>query len=103
MPEDWEQRAADKRARILKNIPAEWRIQSPPAGDSFFDFPEKCGILTPKEIEITKSSATDLVPKLASGELKSVEVTLAFCKRAAIAHQLVCSTLPLFKRDAKRC
>lgn len=89
MPANWEQIAADKRARILSNIPAEWKIQSPPTGDSFFDFPEKSGILSPKELEITNASATDLVPKLAKGELTSVEVTLAFCKRAAIAHQLV--------------
>lgn len=93
MPANWEQLAADKRARILNNIPADWRIQSPPTEGSFFDFPEKCGILSAKELEITKASATDLVPKLAKGELKSVEVTRAFCKRAAIAHQLVCSTL----------
>ena len=85
----WQDRAADKRARLDKTIPAEWRIQSFPTEDSVFDYAEKSGILTPKELEITKSSASDLVPKLAKGELKSVDVTLAFCKRAALAQQLV--------------
>ena len=89
MATTWEQRAADKRARLDKAIPAEWKIQSPPTQDSVFDYPEKSGILSPKEIEITNSSASDLVPKLAKGELKSVDVTLAFCKRAALAQQLV--------------
>jgi amidase len=86
---NWEQIAADKRARIDKSIPAEWKIQSKPEGDSVMDFPAKSGILSPKELEITTAPATELVAKLASGELKSVDVTLAFCKRAALAHQVV--------------
>jgi amidase len=85
----WEELAADKRARIDKSIPSEWKLKSLPEGDSFLDVPAKSGILSEKELEITNSTATDLVKKLASGELKSVDVTLAFCKRAAIAHQLV--------------
>lgn len=89
MTTTWEHRAADKRARLDKAIPAEWKIQSPPTSDSYFDYPEKSGILSPQELEITKSSATELVPKLARGELKSVDVTRAFCKRAALAQQLV--------------
>lgn len=89
MTTTWQQRAADKRDRLDKAIPAEWKIKTPPTGNSFFDYPEKSGILSPKELEITKSSASVLVPKLAKGELKSVDVTLAFCKRAALAQQLV--------------
>lgn len=56
-------------------------------------FPEKSGILSADELRITTLSATDLVTYLARGELKSVDVTLAFCKRAALAHQLVCCLL----------
>ncbi|KAL2014079.1 hypothetical protein VTN00DRAFT_1604 [Thermoascus crustaceus] len=92
----WEQLAADKRARLEKTIPAEWKIQNPPSGDSVFDYPAQSGILSPKELEITGTSATDLVAKLATGELKSVEVTLAFCKRAALAHQLLNTNLEFF-------
>ncbi|KAL1964320.1 hypothetical protein VTN77DRAFT_7140 [Rasamsonia byssochlamydoides] len=97
---NWEQLAADKRAQIDKSIPAEWKIQNKPEGDSVLDFPAKSGILSPKELEITNTSATELVAKLASGELKSVDVTLAFCKRAALAHQLVNCVLEFFPEAA---
>jgi amidase len=88
---EWETLAADKRARLEKTIPAEWKLESvPESGNSYMDVPAKSGVLSETELQITGSSATDLVAKLASGELKSVDVTVAFCKRAAIAHQLVC-------------
>ncbi|KAJ5174695.1 Acetamidase [Penicillium canariense] len=89
MASTWEELAADKRARINNSIPEEWRIQSLPAGDSSFDYPAKSGLLSDKELKITESSATDLVQQLAKGELKAVDVTIAFCKRAALAHQLL--------------
>jgi amidase len=85
----WEEIAADKKARIDKSIPDEWRISVEGQDDSVMDVPAKSGILSAQELEITNSSAVDLVAKLASGQLKSVDVTLAFCKRAALAHELV--------------
>jgi amidase len=89
MASSWEEQAAEKRTRIENSIPPEWIIQDLPSGDSVINFPSKSGHLSPQELEITNSSATDLVKKLATGDLKSVDVTLAFCKRAALAHQLV--------------
>jgi hypothetical protein len=89
MGQGWEEIAADKRARLAKTIPAEWKVQDLPAEDSVFDFPKASGLLSAEELEITGSSATDLVAKLAKGELKSVDVTRAFCKRAALAQQVV--------------
>lgn len=94
----WEDVAADKKARIANSIPAEWKINTDGLPDSVFDVPGTCGLLTPTELEITKSSGVDLVAKLATGQLKSVDVTLSFCKRAAIAHQLVSILYPF---DAK--
>lgn len=87
----WQDIAADKKARIEKTIPDKWRvdINSLVQGDSFMDVPAKSGILSQDELAMTESSAVDLVAKLASGQLKSVDVTLAFCKRAALAHQAV--------------
>jgi amidase len=85
----WEDIAADKRSRLESTIPQEWRLKSIPSEDNVMDVPKKSGILTDKEIAITESSAVDLVEKLASKQLTSVDVTTAFCKRAAIAHQLV--------------
>lgn len=89
MAQTWEDRAADKRKRIDASIPSEWKIQNHPQEDSVFDFPAKSGLLSPQELAITQASASDLVKKLAVGALKAVDVTIAFCKRAALAHQLV--------------
>ena len=94
MSSTWQERAADKRNRIDHSIPAEWKITTLPNESWVIDFPEKSGLLSEKELLITKTPATHLVAKLANGELKSVEITLAFAKRAALAHQLVgCNTL----------
>lgn len=88
----WQERAADKQKRINDSIPKEWRIQNLPQDDSVLDFPEKSGHLSSQELAITQSSAAELVKRLAVGDLKAVDVTIAFCKRAALAHQLVCQT-----------
>lgn len=85
----WEEVAADKRKRIEESIPKEWRVEVKDQNGSFMDLPASSGLLTADELEITNSSGVDLVSKLAAGQLKSVDVTLAFCKRAALAHQAV--------------
>lgn len=85
----WEKTATEKRGRIAAAIPKEWRVDVSGAGDSVMDFPAKSGLLSTRELEITNSSATDLVAKMAAGDLSSVDVTTAFCKRAALAQQLV--------------
>jgi amidase len=89
----WEQIGARKRQELLASIPEEWRI---PLGllpadtqDDVTSWPETCGWFTPAELAITNMTASALIPKLATGELSSEEVTRAFCKRAAAAHQLV--------------
>jgi len=76
----------DKRAAL---IPAEWRLPSNQMSTSY-GAPETYGILTPKELEITgQNDAVDIVDKIASRIYTAKEVTVAFCKRAAIAQQLV--------------
>lgn len=72
------------------------------------DVPRTCGILTEKELDITENyDATALVEKMAKGDLKSVEVVTAFCKRAAVAQQCVsCLTEIMFEEAiarAKEC
>lgn len=89
MASSWEELAADKRKRINDSIPHEWRLQALPSDDSVFDFPAKSGLLSDQELKITESTASDLVQQLAEGKLTAVAVTTAFCKRAALAHQLV--------------
>ena len=91
MTETWESKAKQKREAVLALIPKEWRIESPPSiqeqidvtGDYIHQF------LTEKEIEITETTADDIVKKTTTGRWSAVEVTKAFCHRAALAHQLV--------------
>ncbi|KAH7263835.1 amidase signature domain-containing protein [Fusarium tricinctum] len=85
---DWQAIAAEKKSQLEASIPQEWRIKTLPTDDSVMSFPESSGILTPEELNMTELSATELVQDLASGKLSSVAVTTAFCKRAALAHQL---------------
>jgi amidase len=85
----WQKIAEDKKARIATSIPEEWRIKFLPTDDSVMLYPSQSGIMSSDELAITESSAVDLVAGLATGKLTSVAVTMAFCKRAAIAHQLV--------------
>jgi len=89
----WEKTAEDKKARIFESIPQEWRIKATVTDDSVMGYPKISGILSAEELAITESTAVDLVAKMALGELTSVAVTTAFCKRAALATQLVRSSL----------
>jgi amidase len=89
----WEEIGNRARARLDESIPSEWRVPKdklPPADQaSVLDTPTDSGLFTEDELSITTSSATHIVHKIASGEWTAVEVIQAFCKRAAVAHQLV--------------
>lgn len=106
----WQQKTAAKKAEASAKIPSEWRLpenfleQVAQNGQIALDIPSKCGILTPAELAITEiPDATALRDKLASQELTAVEVTTAFCKRAAIAQQLVtCLTETMFPQALVR-
>jgi len=91
MTSDWKKIAAEKRDSVLALIPEEWRIPAPPSAEEQRDVTGKFiqQYLDPKEIEITETEATTIVEKTSSGQWTAVEVTKAFCHRAAIAHQLV--------------
>lgn len=92
--QDWTDIAAKAQTKLINSIPSQWRIphdKLPP--DDQLDvtgFPRQSGLLTDDELEITEAFATDIVGAVAAGEWTAVEVTTAFCKRAAIAHQVVC-------------
>jgi amidase len=89
----WEEIAAAKRGAILASIPKDWiipdGIKPPDSQLDVTEVPETSGFFTRQELDITSKSATELIAKLHSGEWTSQEVTAAFCKRAAVAHQLV--------------
>ena len=54
------------------------------------DVPLTCGLLNETEARITSDyDATALLEELKAGVWSVEQVTVAFCKRAAIAHQLV--------------
>ncbi len=87
----WREIVAQKRKEQADAIPIDWILDNLPPKEVFnvVDFPEKCGLLTPKEIEITNTEVDVLLEKLANSIWTSFDVTTAFCKRAIIAHQLV--------------
>ncbi|KIJ25609.1 hypothetical protein M422DRAFT_55911 [Sphaerobolus stellatus SS14] len=90
MVEKWQELIADKQKRRDESIPKEWVVYPPPADRlNVLDFPEETGLLNEFELEVTASPVEVLLPKLASGEWSSVDVTKAFYKRAIIAHQAV--------------
>ncbi|KAL4875895.1 amidase [Aspergillus karnatakaensis] len=88
--EPWQQTAAQKRQSILDLIPDEWRIPVIPAPE----VQKKVTgwyirqYLTESEIDMTESRAEHIVQQTSSGKWSAVEVTKAFCHRAALAHQL---------------
>ncbi|THV54386.1 hypothetical protein BGAL_0028g00420 [Botrytis galanthina] len=96
----WQDIAKDKKDRIDASIPPEWRLKFQPAGDNVMENTDIGDVMSTNEISITNSSATDLVAKMAKGKLTSVEVTTAFCKRAALAHQLLNCALEFFPEMA---
>lgn len=91
MSATWQDLVADKKQRQTASIPREWVIAVPP--ESVLDVravPEECGLLSPKELEITNTVDVELIlQNLASAKWSAVEVTLAFYKRAIVAQQLV--------------
>jgi amidase len=89
----WQEIGEKARARLDASIPSEWRIPKDkmPAAEraDVMDVPFLSGLFSEREILITTSSATHIVDVVAKGEWKAQEVARAFCKRAAVAHQLV--------------
>jgi amidase len=90
---DWQAIAVDKRAERDAKIPLEWKIPKDLLPDvstkDVHSFPSESGLFTKEELEITSSTASQIVGAIAEGRLTSLEVTKALCKRAAIAQQLV--------------
>lgn len=96
------------RAAILtelaSKIPKEYLlpqeiIANPPLDVT--DIPRTCGILSQHELDITeKYDAVALVQATSTGTLSAVDVATAFCKRAAIAHQLSCCLTDYFVEEA---
>lgn len=89
----WEELAADKRAATFDKIPESWRLSKNDLSDakkqhdltgSFI-----CKFLTEVEVATTAQSTIQIVSAIQAEHLTAVQVTKAFCKRAAITHQIV--------------
>ncbi|KAF2034032.1 acetamidase [Setomelanomma holmii] len=102
-PEKWQLVSWAKKDEQFARIPFEWRLCSLPAADvtNYINIPRTCGLLTEDELKIIENyDATALVDAIRSRNLKCVDVTRAFCKRAAIAHQLTNCLTEIFFEDA---
>ena len=94
---EWQEIAKEAQSKVLDAIPPTWRLDSKwtsQNASSVIDIPRNSGVLTKRQLDITDQSLIQLVVNLAHGIQTSVEVTEAFCARAAIAHQLVRFILP---------
>lgn len=108
---NWQELIQRKRAVRDALIPEEWRLPttitskvSPESSHSAFDLLNEAGLLTDREIDITENNtASSITAKIASGKLSSYDVAAAFCKRAALVHQLVCRfcTAHFFSRNRR--
>ncbi|KAI0799023.1 putative fatty-acid amide hydrolase [Xylaria sp. FL0064] len=105
-PQDYKTIAAEKVARQRSKIPEAWRLfpQITKNAINLMQIPTTCGVLSDVECDITSNyDATALLAKLKAGTFSAEQVTVAFCKRAAIAHQLVnCLTEIFFDKAVER-
>lgn len=86
----WQSVAKRRRQEINGRIPKEYFVHSRLENGSRVHLTETCGILTERELGIINLSATSLLRKIHCRQYTSVEVTTAYCKSAAVAHQAVC-------------
>ncbi|KIW53339.1 hypothetical protein, variant [Exophiala xenobiotica] len=96
----WKETAQRRRQAQLSAIPEEWRLKSIPPDfkDSRYVI-ERSGLLTPPELEITSTiGARKILRRYEDGSWTCEAVVRAFCKRAALATQLInCCTELMFE------
>lgn len=91
-PADWRRTAKSKRAALFASFPPGWRLASgeiPPVSrlKDVVQFISR--YLTPLELQITNEVPIRILENVRNLNWSAVEVTQAFCHRAALAHQLV--------------
>jgi amidase len=86
----WLEIASERKRKIEEKIPLTWRVNKTQLQcKSLVDLPETSGLLTDKELVITGLGAVELLAAIREQKFTATETTIAFCKRAAIAHQAV--------------
>lgn len=100
---DYQVVANEKAKALTESIPIEWRLETVPSADevpnasTFAD-----GLLAKDEMLIINKSARELIDAQLKGELTALEITDAYCHRAAIIHQLTqCCTEIFFDKAQK--
>ncbi|SPO19623.1 probable AMD2 - amidase [Ustilago trichophora] len=103
----WKQVAAANQQSRLDRIPSDWRLSSSilegvneNSGSDVRSIPASCGILTAEDLKITDAPVEEILSKLQTRTWTSEAVTTAFCKRAAIAHQLTNCLTEIFFDEA---
>ncbi|KAB8289995.1 hypothetical protein EYC80_010322 [Monilinia laxa] len=87
-PPSWQTTASHRRQQINSSIPPEWLLEPHHLTSKHpVDLVKTCGLLTEREIHIIYSTALELLEKMKSRKYTAVEVTRAFCKASAVAHQ----------------
>jgi len=88
----WQDQAAEKVARTAAKIPSKWRISLEDRDRARkarnLTGPFIHSFLSEDETEIVRLDSVTLVQRIASSSLSSLEVANAYCKTAAIAHQI---------------
>ncbi|KAK1997752.1 amidase [Colletotrichum falcatum] len=105
----WEVIASRHRNKQQQAIPQDWiipqsklvKLNGTGTADEgrliTLEAARRSALLTEKELEITeKYSTRELLDKIHTRELSSEEVTVAFCKRAALAQQLTSCLTEIF-------
>ena len=89
----WQSRATEKVDETMSKIPTEWRLsnsdleqakQRRKLTGAFIE-----SFLDEEELEIVRTDSVPLVERLAYGRYNAKQVVRAFCKTAAMAHQIV--------------
>jgi amidase len=101
----WQDIAAKKQKEIFDAIPSAWLVDKHLLrGHNSMDLPRKCpSIMSNEELFITEQRAVDILSRIHTRKWTSYQVTLAFCKRAALAHQATnCLAVVLFNSALER-
>jgi amidase len=93
LEQTWQEKAEAKRAKTKSKIPEEWTLDK----DDLVAAKKQRQLSGPfierlcdaDELEITSNDSVPLLAKIKSGHYTALQVTKAFCKRAAIAQQIV--------------
>ncbi|KAF1954682.1 acetamidase [Byssothecium circinans] len=102
-PSKWQSIARQKKDEQFQRIPGAWRLPQLPASDvtNHLHVPRECGLLSNRELSLTEGyDAVELAEAIRRREVSCKDVARAFCKRAAIAHQLTNCLTEIFFEDA---